>query len=129
MPNPTEAPLGRLWLCSPCPTWVRSGRCVRFTPESRHWRPSITWSALCHVWTAPCWQGLFARRSLVGAAMMGWTAPLSTVAVDRQIDSRRELGGGDDGEGHWAGYCEERFSGARRERRGRSCSPAKAAAL
>ena len=35
------------------------------------------------------------------ASMMGWTALLSTVAIDRVIDSRRGLGGGDDGEGHW----------------------------
>jgi len=33
--------------------------------------PEQIWpmSALCHVWTAPCWQGLLASRSLVGAAL------------------------------------------------------------
>ena len=55
------------------------------------------------------------------ASMMGWTALLSTVAIDRVIDLRRGLGGGDDGEGHWAGYRKERLSGARCERGGKGC--------
>jgi transposase len=60
---------------------------------------------------------------------MGWTAPLSTVAIDREIDSRRELGGGDDSEDRWSGHREERLSGARRERGGSSCCQTKAATV
>ena len=41
---------------------------------------------------------------------MEWTAPLSTVAIDRKIDSRRQLGGGNDGEGHWLDIASDKLT-------------------
>ena len=42
---------------------------VRFIPKKRTLEISRGMSALCHVWTAPSWQGIFTFAELVGAAL------------------------------------------------------------
>jgi hypothetical protein len=67
------------------PLWVKSGRCkqltidVRFTPKSRHLRPSVTWSASCQN------QTLGASQSI----RPGWTMPPDGMGSGRIADATR----------------------------------------
>src|SRR5215472_10560943 len=60
-----------------CPLWVKSGhsltfgRCLLYR-QKRTLIERVGMSALCHVWTAPSWQGIFTSANYRVVGRQSW---------------------------------------------------------
>src|SRR6266571_7601606 len=71
---------------------VRQFAEVRFAPKTGKWRDSRGRSELCHVWTAPSWQGESSRRR--GWSVQPCVRPVSAVRMTAGHNALRGSGPG-----------------------------------